>query len=532
MDANVAGVEYRGMPEKITNTSGCLIAGADLTKPLVALFINSPLKDYGTHPRHNDYTLPVLGMAYIATACKAAGLNVGILDAESNGLALDEVARIVDELRPAWVGLNLLAPTYELSVKLLQKLDSSINVLLGGHQAKAMPEEILADPRIPRIDALVLGEGESRVVEILKKTSTRNFLPDVLWRTATGNHARGSELGDKGRWLAPNVDEMPMLNREFLTADPYLRLDGVIESNMVGSRGCPYNCSFCGAARSANPDVTIRTRDPKGILREMNHLHTTYGVTHVRFVDDLFLARPSFIRDYLQVFKDDRVGERMTWEATGRINVLAKMDGDMLAALVDSGCREVALGIESGSDRMLDRIDKQITRKMIVEAASRVLGAGINVKGYFILGFPTETRSEMLETSSLISELWSIADRSLGDLRVSVFEFRPYPGTPEWHRLLEAGYKSTELLNYEHVDLTDSEGQSGALNERDEFNFSVGIQFGEVPPTEIRRELVRLTSCQYERKLRLVDDKPTSRSAVCGTRRESLVSAARGDSSP
>jgi anaerobic magnesium-protoporphyrin IX monomethyl ester cyclase len=100
------------------------VAGADLTCQLDALFINAPLRDYGLRPRVNDFTLPVLGMGYIATYAARQGFNVGVVDAEALGLG--------------------------------------IRIMVGGHQAKAMPTETLTDPRFARIEALVLGEGETR----------------------------------------------------------------------------------------------------------------------------------------------------------------------------------------------------------------------------------------------------------------------------------------------------------------------------------------------------------------------------------
>src|SRR5258708_15369358 len=132
------------------------VAGADLGHPLDALFINAPLRDYSLRPRVNDFTLPVLGMGYIATYAKLHGFNVGVVDAEALGLGIDQTAQLVNELSPRWTGFNLLAPTYEISARLAAELDPTINVMVGGHQAKAMPTETLTDPRFVRCEALVL----------------------------------------------------------------------------------------------------------------------------------------------------------------------------------------------------------------------------------------------------------------------------------------------------------------------------------------------------------------------------------------
>lgn len=160
-----------------------LINGADPAHPLDALFVNAPLRDYGQRPRTNDYTLPVLGMAYIATYAKeVGGFNVGVLDAEAHGLGVAETAELVNAAQPRWAAMNLLAPTYEMSARIAVGLSPGIALMVGGHHAKAMPDRVLADPRMANLRALVLGEGELRVAALLDDEQRRRELPGVLWR--------------------------------------------------------------------------------------------------------------------------------------------------------------------------------------------------------------------------------------------------------------------------------------------------------------------------------------------------------------
>jgi radical SAM superfamily enzyme YgiQ (UPF0313 family) len=475
------------------------ILGSDAARPLDAVFVNSPLKDYDEQPRHNDFTLPVLGLGYIATHASAAGLNVGVLDCESLGLGLSAAAAVINAMDPRWVGLNLLAPTYRHSVTLLSRLDGDIRVMLGGHQAKAMPTDILADMAILRIDALVLGEADTRVTALLHDENAREHLPGVLWRGGRGA-ANGQTKPVNGGWLAPDIDALAFVDRSFFADDPFVAEDGRREASMVGSRGCYYDCSFCGAAISANRDILVRHRSPVNILAEMEQLRSRWGVSAVRFVDDLFLAKAQFMKECLGLFAAEGVSERFVWDATGRINVLHKASDETYALMREAGCREVALGIESGDAEMLRRIDKRITPKMTIDVVRRLTQHDIKVKGYFILGFPTETIAQMAATERHIHDLWVTADATGGSFRASVFEFRPYPGTPEWHRLMATGrYSASALLDYQHVDLT-AQGADEAMRERDEFNFSVGLQFGEAPVAQVRAALARLTREQDARK--------------------------------
>jgi anaerobic magnesium-protoporphyrin IX monomethyl ester cyclase len=290
-----------------------------------------------------------------------------------------------------------------------------------------------------------------------------------------------------------------LLDRRVLAQDPHEE-NGRIEANMVGARGCPYDCSFCGAAVSANPDITIRTRNPQSILTEIHNLRDQYGVTAFRFVDDLFLGHKRVIDQMMTAFARAKVGDWTAWDATGRINVLHRASDTTLEVLARNGLREVALGIESGSERMLKAIDKRISPEMTRSVVRRLTERGINVKGYFILGFPTETCEEIDATVRLVHDLWEITDPLPGRFRASAFEYRPYPGTPDWHRLLATGrYTPTQLLNYTAVDLTAG-GVDASMLQRDEFNFSVNLPLADAPIDYVRDQLVRLTHGQHDRK--------------------------------
>jgi radical SAM superfamily enzyme YgiQ (UPF0313 family) len=358
---------------------------------------------------------------------------------------------------------------------------------------------VLADRRFARLEALVLGEGETRVVELLKDRRHRFELPGVMWLDPVMKTPQTGGGAASSRYLAPDIDGLPFVDRRFLADDPYEAPDGRCEANMVGARGCPYDCSFCGAAVSANPDITIRARNPENIIAEMDELHALYGVTAFRFVDDLFLGYERFIRKCMAAFSVHDIGSRYVWDATGRINILHRTDDALLDELAANGLREVALGIESGSERLLRYMGKRITPDMTRSVVHRLVSRGICVKGYFILGFPTETRAELAATVRHVYDLWRIAESQPGSFRASVFEFRPYPGTPEWRRLLATGqYEPKQLLDYTAVDLTYG-GLDQAMRGRDEFNFSVNIQFGEASVSEVRERLIELSREQYQR---------------------------------
>ncbi len=106
-----------------------LVQGPSPADPLDLLLVNAPLRDYATRPRVNDYTLPVLGMAYIATYAAACGYNVAVLDAEAHGLPVADTIALINQVGPRWAGFNLLAPTYEISATIAAALDPGIRIM-------------------------------------------------------------------------------------------------------------------------------------------------------------------------------------------------------------------------------------------------------------------------------------------------------------------------------------------------------------------------------------------------------------------
>lgn len=447
------------------------------------LFVNTPLKNYDNEKKYNNQTLPVMGLGYLATYAETQNFNVEVLDAEARGMGLSEVIKVVNEKSPRWIGLNLLAPTYHYSVEILKGIDKNIKVLLGGHQTRAMSSEILKDKNIPRIDTLMVGEGELRVTEILKNTNNREILPLVFWRDGNDIKEGICETKDRSYWLVPDVNELPFVNRKFLSNDPFVAEDGKIEANLIGSRGCVYNCSFCGAAYSINKDIKPRRIDSINIVKEQRVLNSEYGVTAFRFIDELFLSSEKEIKEYLDELKKHNVSSKFVWDANGRIDVFSKLDEKMLNEMKNCGLREVAFGMESGNNDILKYINKNNTKERSFEVVKKTLQSGINVKGFFVLGFPNETKEQMNDTVEMIDKLSSLNSLYKGNFRVNVFEFRPYPGTIEWNRIMQTGkYSSEELLNYTSFDTTQKDISSKLY-----FSSSLNISFANVPSEEVNK---------------------------------------------
>lgn len=461
------------------------LAGGDCSRPLDLVLVNSPIHDYSDRTRVSADTLPSLGMAYIATVAADAGFNVALLDAEQAGMSPGEIAALLNRTATRWAGFNLLSPAYETAASSIDRLDAWIRVVVGGPHARARRDATLRDPRMRNCHALIVGEAENRVLALLRDPWSREVLPETYWLEEDAV-CSGRSVVHSPVLLAPDLTTLPQLDRRFVLQEPRI-VHGLREVSMVGTRGCPYECSFCGAAASGAPDVTVRRRPIASVLAEMRALYAE-GIQSVRFVDDLFLGTRRSMREIVASFREADVGNWMAWRATGRINLLDREADDTLHALRVTGLRELAVGVESGSERILTRMDKRITPNMARRTIVRCCRAGIDVKAYLILGSPSETREDLAATVELIYALRRDCVGYPGTFRTSAFLYRPYPGTRDWTMLTEH-FSEAALLRYVHPPAPNVRDTRA---ERDEFDVRSAVPVCDIPPEALLQALAQI----------------------------------------
>jgi anaerobic magnesium-protoporphyrin IX monomethyl ester cyclase len=186
-------------------------------------------------------------------------------------------------------------------------------------------------------------------------------------------------------------------------------------------------------------------------------------VNSIRVLDDLFLKNNTSIQQAINVFSNFN----LQWRSMAHVSTFKGTSEDMMHKLKRSGCHELFIGIESGSPRVLREIHKVNDLNLIVGNLTKVLKAGINIKGYFIFGFPGETAGDMEMTYQLALQLKKIAASCGVNFRTSVFQFRPYDGTELHHRLEENGVNLAVQSVEPNSKLSDLVG-------RLQFNFHSG----------------------------------------------------------
>ena len=430
------------------------------------ILVNSPLRDYDIRPKDDYEVLPPLGLAYIATQAASEGHNIGLVDAEHFGMGQSKLANIVNALNPRYAGINVLTPTRPQALSFAESLNPDIPLIIGASHATALTEKTLREfASVHRKVILIRSEAELAVTAILDGQDVHN-IPGTFW-------LEGEEIKYTPGLSVPNdLDELPLLDRKFLANDPSIdHHTGKPESKVLTSRGCPFDCTFCAGARSSL-NLKVRNRGAESVAGEIQGLLVDSGIQSVRFVDDLFISSEKRAKSVLDTLRNTVGDSHLYWDATGRASILAKFDPDFFDYLKQNGANEFEMGIESGSERLRRRINKQVSMPEIEKSLDELTRRNIKVKGYFIIGLPSETKKETLSTFSLAKNLTQKYD---GLFRASIFVFRPYPGTQEWKYLMENGYKEDELLLM-HAD---------GVGERAKHEILTSQQFGECSPNEL-----------------------------------------------
>jgi anaerobic magnesium-protoporphyrin IX monomethyl ester cyclase len=407
------------------------------------ILVNSPIHDYSRYPRYaSSYSTPV-GLLYLATVAREAGFRVKILDAEAEQLPPLEIAREINSAKPAAAGFNAFSINFSIVEQIIDAIAPSIKVIVGGpHVSNMLPAHFAK--RLSRAEILVRHDGEGKILEILKGVDP-SAIPGIYFRDASGNIVANKE------GVALDLDSLPIPDRTILATEPYVR-DGLRWMDISISRGCIFSCKFCAGSCKSN-GTTYRRRSTQSARTELRHLQAHHGVEGVQIVDDLPFNGRAELEEFLAMLDRERI--RLTWEINFPLQFLRTLSSEHFIRMRKAGIARLSFGIESGSYRLRRAMGKLVKDDKLFEIIEALTGNGISAKGYFIIGFPGESRTEMAMTIDLAKRLFEVGrvgEKSF--FRPRVFMFKPMPGSALWAQLLAEGYSEEEMLDYAdfHVD--------------------------------------------------------------------------------
>ena len=364
---------------------------------------------------------PPIGIMSLSAVLKRAGHECVMFDQANpetpNSVIIEEIRR----QQPNLIGLSFLSTTSYPYAKVLARqiraTDSRVRLAFGGVFATLNAE--LVKMQCPEVDFICRGDGEQLILDLLERLDDPSAVSGLTWAKD------GEVVTNPNRPLDRNLDQWPYPDREGLPLDFVesmpLDVPAVLSmerfTTMQTSRGCPWPCVFC--------DIPIfnegkwRSRSPPHVIDEFKHLQEN-GYGAVYFVDDHFLLQPKRIEAICKGIND--AGINIQWGCEGRVDSTAQ---HLFPAMAKANCRTLMFGIESGSQKVLDRLKKDQTLEQVESAVDNAKEAGIEiVHGFFVVGSPDETVEDMRATFDFASRL-----------KLDTFGFNRlcvYRGTPLW----------------------------------------------------------------------------------------------------
>ena len=393
----------------------------------------------------NAITLP-MGIAYLGSVLEKANYNVSMIDAlgtsrnqiktsdcgtyNYQGLNDDEIISKINTKTKIF-GISLMfsqewVPHRELIKKIKKKFPHLI-IVAGGEHPTAMPEYILND--CPEIDYLILGEGEFTFLELVYNLASNknvNKVSGIAFKSK--NIFRNNGLSKRIAY----INDIPWPAWHLFNVECYFSSNwtmGISRGRnmpILGTRGCPYQCTFCSNPRMWTTRYTMR--NVKDVVDEIDFLIKKYNTNSIEFYDLTAIVKKEWILDFCNEL--DKRNINISWQLPSGTRSEA-LDFDTLSAIYRTGCDLLVYAPESGSENSLKMIKKKLKLKNLTKSAQTAVKIGHNVKINMIIGFPHETYKDVFK-----SIFYGIKMALIGVHDCNYATFTPYPGSEVYDELL------------------------------------------------------------------------------------------------
>lgn len=363
-----------------------------------------------------------LGLLYLAACLREAGYNVRITNLA--GYSSDSWKGNIKEAD--LYGIQLYTPTCQLGIEIAKFIKEKFPrnpVICGGAHVSALPDS----KNLEIFDNIVVGEGEVSIVKIAASYRSKKKIARII---------TNDFIKDLDSLSLPAWDLVDMMSF-------HRKVDGQRCFGIIGSRGCSFHCAFCDQAIMGDK---IRFRSVDSIVSEIKEAIDRYGVRHFEFFDDMFTVRKSRLIE----FKKKTAGLNLSYRCNGRTDILTR---DTYEYLRDSGCKVICFGIESGSQKILNRMNKCNTVENNYKAIKIAQETGLTVVGYFMLGFPGESLGTIDETLEFVKK--SNIDQA------QFYTFVPLPGCDVYKNPEKYGIRRISHNFSDYYLVTGSEGLGG-----------------------------------------------------------------------
>jgi radical SAM superfamily enzyme YgiQ (UPF0313 family) len=400
------------------------------------LLINPPLtkeEQAGSLEKIANF-IPPLGLLYIATTLKKNNFDVKLIESIPLKYTKSEIIRDIKNFSPDVIGVTATILSFENCVDLCENIKKNfkIPIIIGGPQITSQPNLLL---KHNCFDFAVLSEGENTIVEFLENY----FNKKQSFKQINGLAYVENEqlIVTKARDFIKNLDNLPLLDWKLIpplsqySPNPagYKRLPF---GHLTTSRGCPFHCAYCDQSVWKHK---FRAMTPERMIHDVQKLIKNFGVKEIKFYDDIFTLNKKRVFEFCQKILKSKID--LTWSCSTRVDCV---DEKLLKIMKKAGCWQIDYGIESGNQKILDVMKKNITLQQSTKAIALTKNAGINTRAFFVIGIPGETLHTIQDTVNFAKKLQL-------DI-VTFYSFMAYPGCELYEKLKKQNKIIHEDYNY------------------------------------------------------------------------------------
>lgn len=356
-------------------------------------------------------------LGYVASGLGGLPYTLMLRDYPAEKKGLSHLIRDFSLFKPDLIFMSITHATifYDLSVvSRLKRIDPSLTVILKGALFFDPPEERLSRLDLTCADYLIGGESDFVAARLIHRHFRGKPVDDL----------RGILFKTSGTWVKTRfdvfddtLDKLRFPDRSLMNLSNYTRPDrGEPQATVSVARGCPFSCIYC-----LTPIISgrkLRQRSPENVMAELKECYHTYGIRHFFLKSDTFTLDAAWVEVLCRKILSSELKGKITWVANSRTRPLS---GDILMLMKRAGCWLVAFGFESGHADSLKRLEKAMDLEDSYRAVALARKAGLKVFGFFMAGFPWETREHLRATRDLIFSL----DTDFIELHIPI----PYAGT-------------------------------------------------------------------------------------------------------
>jgi radical SAM superfamily enzyme YgiQ (UPF0313 family) len=380
-------------------------------------FVNPPYPS-GSHI-HPPF-IP-LGLGYMAAVLEKNNYQVDVIDCQALRLSYEEAKSEIEKRQPTIVGVTSTTLTYKSALKMVKMAKEACPeclTIIGGSHVTFWDDKALQE--CPELDIVVRREAENTMLEMAQKLEAGKSLDDTLGITFRKN---GQITRNLDRPYIENLDELPFPAIHLWPIESF-RKYGEVTFPLLTSRGCAYWCKYCSSVRMSGRKY--RVRSPKNVVDEIEYLNKKFGANRFTFYDDAFTINQYRTKEMCEQIKDRKLNIR--WDCETRVDTVSK---ELLAKMKEAGCTVVWFGVESGSQLVINAMDKGFKLEQTMKAFKWAKEVGLTTVSDTILAFPGETRETAWETIKFVEKL--------DPDDVAYYIATPYPGTPLYDEVKDSG---------------------------------------------------------------------------------------------